>query len=964
MRGVRLHAGYVAGDFLGKNLGRLHWWYRSVGTPYNLAQREPQFKPVFDAIQTFLHDVSHYATEAADLAPTILPKLDRARDILKGPMKAEDAKAVAAPVFEGTLGWLRTADGDPIKVEEAEAQAASMSADEKAQELLRSKLLNPKVLRMWQGLPIEQYEQAIETRYASQVLRPGVVWSDAELRSMFKLTEPQIGFYKEFRAATDKSLDDLTVSAMLRVAGDDVSDIRAQVLEQNDMNAAAETIRDRLFELAGEQPDRADELNAAGNNIIDMADRVQDLKDRGYAPLSRFGGLTLDVVTPDGERQYFGMFETKRERNRKLREMRENFPDARITMGTTSEQEFKQFAGVTPETLELFGDVLGMTDEQGKDQLFQEYIRKAKSNRSGLKRLIHRKGVPGFSEDIGRVLASFVYSNARQTSSNLHAGTAEKAIEDISQENGNLKDYAIELNGYVRNPQEEAQALRSMMFAQFLGGSIASAMVNMTQPFNVTFPYLSQYGGPAKAAAQMAKALPDVGRKMFPKDPGLTRALRLAEEAGIVSPQEVFHLQAQAGGKAQLQTGDGTMIGNAGARVNNSLSRLSLIWGRPFAFAEQFNRRLTFIAAYRTAVEQGIGEPAEFASQAVEATQFVYNKGNRPPWARGAAGALLFTFKTYSISMMELMTRALKTPEGRRAALLMLGMVVLMAGIDGLPFMEDMEDVIDGFAQRVLDKNWSTKIERNRLIAQGMMSVFGESSGAHVAEFLARGLSGMPGAPIDVSGRLGLHNLIPGTGIFLKKDGYGRDVADIAGPAGSFAGRVFEAGGQLLSGQPVKAAITASPLAVANIKKAADMATTGFYPDTRGNMVVRTTLGDAVSKGIGFQPNTVAKVQELTFQQQRIVSLARMVETEIVATIATARVKKDEDAEAAAWKRLDGWNKKNPDSPISITNAQLVNAERRMTTEKSVRMLKSAPRDLRPGLANALKPLEPAEAGR
>jgi hypothetical protein len=975
IRNLRLPAGYVLSDFLGKSQGRLSVWRKTVGTPYDLAQRNTQFKRVFDEIQDFLHDVSHYAAESADRAPRLLPKLDGIRDIVKGPVKAEDAKAIAAPIFEGTLSWARDETGAPVRIEELEARAEAMSAEDKAGDLLRRRLIDPRVLRMWQGLPLEQYEAAIDTRYRNEALRAGVVWSDAELRSMFNLTgergadgkaSGQIGLYDEFRAATDKSLDDLTISAMLRVAGDDVAGIREQVLEGADLNEAAETIRDRLLELAQEIPAEADLYRDRANAIVDMADRAEDLKARGYAPLSRFGTLTLDVVTPDGERQYFGLFETSRERNRMARRMRENFPDANIEMDTLSQEAFKQFAGVTPETLELFGDKIGMFGQDAKnpraDALFQEWLAKAKSNRSGLKRLIYRKGVPGFSEDVGRVLASFVYSNARQTSLNLHAGEAERSIEDI--DSGELKDYAIRLNEYVKNPQEEAQALRGLLFVQFLGGSVASAMVNMTQPFMVTLPYLAQYGGAMKASARMAAASKDVGRRVFPKDPGLAKALREAEEDGIVSPQEVFHLQAQAAGKASLMSGDGTALGWTGAAVNNSISRLAFAWGRPFAWAEQFNRRLTFIAAYRTAVAEGINDPAKFAANAVDATQFVYNKGSRPEWARGAVGATLFTFKTYAVNMVELLVRSLGTKEGRRAAAVMLFMMALMAGIDGLPFMEDIEDVIDGFSQRVLDQNFSTKTWRNNLIsdaflkAAGMAGLSADSADA-AARFVQKGLTGLPGAPIDVSGRLGMHNLIPGTGLLLKKAAYDRDVSDIGGPAASFAARAFQAGGQVLSGDVAKAALTVAPIAVQNVAKAAEMGKTGYYPDSKERMVVKTTLGDAVSKGVGFQPQRVKNVQDVTFEQQRRVALTRLVESEIADALAKAVVREDEKAKQAALERLQDWNRKNPETPIKITNAQITARAKAMSTEKTVRVLKAAPKELRQSLADAFS-REPA----
>ena len=179
-----------------------------------------------------------------------------------------------------------------------------------------------------------------------------------------------------------------------------------------------------------------------------------------------------------------------------------------MTQGTISDEKFKMFAGITPESLELFGSMLGLdnTGDSAQDQAFQEYLRLTKSNRSAMKRLIHRQGIAGFSEDVGRVLAAFVYSNARQTAGGLHMGDLGEAITAIPKEQGELTDTAIQLADYVKNPQEEGQAVRGLLFSQYLGGSIASAFVNMTQPLAVTFPWLSQFGGARQSAAQLTRA--------------------------------------------------------------------------------------------------------------------------------------------------------------------------------------------------------------------------------------------------------------------------------------------------------------------------------------------------------------------------------------------------------------------------------------------------------------------------
>src|SRR5699024_1909758 len=61
--------------------GKLSWWHKTIGTMYNLAQRNPYFKPVFENTEKFINDVSFYAAKASELAPRLLPQLDSLRDI-------------------------------------------------------------------------------------------------------------------------------------------------------------------------------------------------------------------------------------------------------------------------------------------------------------------------------------------------------------------------------------------------------------------------------------------------------------------------------------------------------------------------------------------------------------------------------------------------------------------------------------------------------------------------------------------------------------------------------------------------------------------------------------------------------------------------------------------------------------------------------------------------------------------
>lgn len=929
--------------------GKLSWWHKTIGTMYNLAERSPEFKRVFDAAQGFVDDVSLFATEAADMAPKWLPKLETWRDITKSPVSAEDNKAVGRPIFEGTLNWARDESGKPRKVDELEAEAANLSIEQKAQRLLRNDHISPAMLRVWQGLPLAQYESLIESQYQAKLLQPGILWTVDELKTRWGLNgerQPdgsfngQIGLYQEFRASVDHSLDSLAKAEMLRFGGEDVQGLKDAVLAAPDAAEAGRILFDYLAGAAKEQPGRASELLQLANGMTDRANKVEGLKKSGYAPLSRFGKYTVDVVT-DGERQYFGLFETAREANLMAIKMRQEFGSAAVSQGTLSEQEFKLFAGITPESLEIFGNMLGLesTGDQAKDQAFQEYLRRTKTNRSALRRLIHRKGIAGYSEDVGRVLASFVYSNARQTAAALHMGELAQSINDIPKAQGELKDVAISLSEYIKNPQEEAQAIRGLLFAQYLGGSIASAFVNMTQPAAVSFPWLSQYAGAKMAGAELVRAMQGLAtRKAY--EPDLAKAIKEAEDDGTVSPQEVHQLMAQARGSGSLRPGDGTKVGDARAAVTNGLARMSLAWGKVFGAAEQVNRRSTFIAAYRIAKVKNLGNPAEFAKRAVLETQFVYSKANKMRWARGAVGGTLMTFKTYSIAYLELLHRMYTQggPEGKRAAMLALAVLMLLGGAGGLPFAEDAEDVADALAQS-LGYNFSSKKAKQEFLE----SIFGPVIG----DFIDRGITGLPGAPLDISGRLGMGNLIPGTGLLLKKSNHTGDVQELAGPAGDLVKRGFTAAGQLLTGDVGSAALSMAPKAIANAAKGTDMLARGMYRDDKGYKVLDTSMLEGAMKAIGFQPASVSKVQEANYINQRSKDFYTLKAQEIRGVWARGIFEKDPDLVDQARQDLAAWNEANPDQRIPINMPSIMKRVREMSKSKDQRIADTAPKAMR-----------------
>lgn len=898
-RDLDLANGYKVADLLDSSK-TVSWWDDTVGTPYHLAEKHPQFKRVYDAVQRFISDVSKYATRAADLAPNILPKLENLKDVFKSPLSAADVAALADPIFKGTLSYARDDQGKPV--------------------------------------------------LTSDVGAAGVVWKDDELKSMWKLDDRQIGLYREFRRATNKSISDMATTHMVRYVGKDGDAVRDQVLAAPTVKAAYQILADHLAQLALATPGRADSLQNTVKTLKDTANMAQGLIAKGYAPLSRFGDYTVYVTRDGGKEQvFFGMYETEREANRAAREFKNDpkFADATIATGTMSKEASKLFKGITPETLALFGEALGLEESASdqESQVFQEYLKLAKANRSAMKHMIERKGIAGYSEDAGRVLASFVYSNARQSSTNLNAGEMIKSASEVQQ--GDLKDQAIRLVDYVQNPQEEAQTIRGMLFAQYIGGSIASALVNTTQSITTTWPTLSMYFGVGKAGKAMASALPIV-KNGAGNDTELAAAMKRAEEEGVTAPQETHQLMAQAAGRGQLRSGDGTLIGDTLAKAKNSLAKVQMVWGKGFGFAELLNRQIAFVSAFNLAREKGMEDPYSFAKKIVAETQYVMNKGNNPSWARGPVGATLFTFRKFMINYLEGLARMWGGgPEGKKAFALSLAIMFMMAGVGGFPFADDLDDIIDGFAQRVLNKSFSSKLEKKQFFAK----ILGDAG----ADFVLSGISGLPGVPVDFSGRLGLGNIAPGTGLFVKKQDHTRDVKDIAGAGGDFINRMVTATGALAQGDMRAAFQNVVPIAIGNALKAKQMAELGVYQDFKGRRVIDVTKTEAMLKAIGFQPQSVKQIQEATTIQQGLIAVNKIRETEIADLWARGRIERKPDLVEDAQRQLREWNEANKYSTISIDQSQINKRVREANMTKAQRLARTAPKEIRKDVKEALE---------
>jgi hypothetical protein len=228
--------------------------------------------------------------------------------------------------------------------------------------------------------------------------------------------------------------------------------------------------------------------------------------------------------------------------------------------------------------------------------------------------------------------------------------------------------------------------------------------------------------------------------------------------------------------------------------------------------------------------------------------------------------------------------------------------------------------------------------------------------GDAAADVMARGFSAVPGVPLDVSLRMSMGNLLPGTGMFLRSNtDKSRDLLEIAGPAGGLAKQYIEAGTKALKGDFGGAVQSALPVAFQNAFKGADMWATGEARDTLGRKVMDADEVDGLMKFIGFQPQVIARESEKIQMIRDSEQLAKNVEGEIAGEWARAIVDKDQDGIAAARQKLAEWNENNPDDRIRITMQQLVQRAKKLRETRAQRFITSTSPERRRAVAEELQ---------
>ena len=524
---------------------------------------------------------------------------------------------------------------------------------------------------------------------------------------------------------------------------------------------------------------------------------------------------------------------------------------------------------------------------------------------------------------------------------------------------------------------EAGSTLKLATVLMQLGGSVATAVINLASLATHSLPYLSYYNsargfgggyGEAKSTAALWKAASDV------KNPNLSDAAFLEQmlrdgtydRYGLTEDEAQFLFDQTEQGTLQAAQFN-ALVGTARGKVFNNKAQAAVqAWMSMFSYTEQFNRRTTALAAYRLEKErlrsQGVTDEQQLAAEATEVARIAVNSSqgeyamfNRPEMARGNVLQYIFMYKQFVIVTVQLM-RSLPV----KGQLLMLGFLLLTSGLKGLPFAEDIFDIVDTIAQKLGLKMASVERELAGWIddvAPGM------------TPFVMRGvLDRMTGA--TMSTRMGMGDLVPLTGAFKAGADPAREVSDFAGPvfsgvsglvgmAGSFARYGAEAVGLRDDVTSISGILRDSPITA--IRAFADgMAylDSGMVTNNRGQVVTKEAPYHVIlARMLGFYPAIATEQNDIVRVSKDVANYAKALKAEYVSAYVKAKLDGDTERMQEIAADVRDWNEDAKGTGLEIST--FVRSANRAALEASrptvLRYLKSAPKQMRPETLELLR---------
>lgn len=612
---------------------------------------------------------------------------------------------------------------------------------------------------------------------------------------------------------------------------------------------------------------RFEAARAQRTSMLDQTNaEFERLGKKPFFPLARFGEYTLEYR--DAEGQYvFELHETPMQLSASKAAARKAGA-VELKAGKLDAEIFESGAVVAP--IAVLRNAEKMNLSPAAMQQLQQLAFMAANPASFLKHRLRQKGVQGFSTDLIRAYANYGMTGSSYLARVSMFDILEADIQAVRDFDTGNEDDQIRISELANNlgrklentlmPGEEWGAARQVGFIVSLAAVPKAALVNLTGMYMMGVMDLSARYGAIKAHRHWGKAVADVrfddDGNIIIKDQsrGLSKALKMAMDAGIISQSMISEI------------GNLASTGPEGWRFKKigdvPLGRIFHTATVMFSKAEEINRNVIFTMTYRMEMEKHGDETLayEVAIGTIQRTMFEYARWNRPDVIRGPVKGTIFQFKNFSIQYVKLLFAGMgkaASKEERLASLYMFSALVVMGGLQGLPFAEDLLDVLD-----MIGTDKDSRFDSRKSGRELMKRVMTDDA----ADILLHGAT--RGTPFDLSGSMSVGRQIPGLEAAASAETSGSELSAVElisknlGPTITWAGKVLSAAA---SEDPDawKNYERAMPNFMRHPSQALRWATRGEETDRTGRVIRKDfTLPELAGKAIGFQPTSLSKTRE------------------------------------------------------------------------------------------------------
>jgi hypothetical protein len=503
-------------------------------------------------------------------------------------------------------------------------------------------------------------------------------------------------------------------------------------------------------------------------------------------------------------------------------------------------------------------------------------------------------------------------------------------------------------------------SVQMMTSVSYLGFMVASGALNIASVFtNVpaalgTVNHKTGFGGgfglmrATTELARMTKVAAGLGGQKDTAEywKGLTAAE--LKDMGIESETRDFiALGIESGIFQAAQTN--SLIGSARGRVTSGGAQKFLTtYMAPFNWTEQVGRRAAGLAGFELMFqrqlaagksrEEAAEAAAKFSVEIVSTTLGDYTSVNRPALFRGGVLQFTFMFKMFTVNTAALVANL---PPAGQAALL--GSLLLLSGLRGVPYAEDIEDLVNTLAQKFGIPMPSVR-DSIRRSGDELIPGFGE---ALVSGALNRIV------PFDVGVRFSAGDIIPGTGIGLAGADVSRELIEIGGPMASWIQQMVGTAGNaadiLPGGKAFSLESTLRESPVSFLRAATDayaFEKHGAIVDKRG-YVVSEDYNSAVGIGriLGLYPGPAAQAYESIREAKLITEYQKSMSVYYRDRIVAATVAGDNAKVQALYAEVRDWNESAEGTGLEVVNlrSRVRSALRSQRLGATERFLKTTP---------------------